>query len=189
MKIKFPTSVRQPGNALVFSALLGVLLALPACIKPPHSALLGQPAVTGRPVSMDNILIVATNAAGTFTAEKSSLADALVSGLRQTEMFTHVAETPAGLDAGDGVKITVEITALKPLTDNARDWTGPLAGRARITLHVTVNDLKSGRLLETFAVAGESGQTSYGGTTDEAIQMAVRQIVTEMLRRNAQTAQ
>ena len=52
------TSIHQLKNPLIYSALLGVLLALPGCVKPPDSALLGQPALTGRPVSMDNILIV-----------------------------------------------------------------------------------------------------------------------------------
>jgi hypothetical protein len=177
---------RQFENALIFSSLLAVLLAIPACMAPPGAALVGQPVVTGRPVSLDNILVVATNATGQSSAESRTLADAIASGLRQTEMFTGVAETPAGLGAGDGVTVLAAITALKPVTDNARDWTGPLAGRARIAVRVTLADLKSGRGIETFAVAGESGQSAYAGTTPEALQMAADKIVAEMLRLNTQ---
>jgi hypothetical protein len=175
-------SVRRGGLAV----LAGILLAIPACIAPPKSALVENPVQTGRPVSLDHILVTVAHAGGKLSAEGKMLTDAVASSLRQTEMFAQVVETPAELETGDGIKLQVEITALKPVTDDARDWFGPLAGRASVTVRVQVTDLKTDRLIETFGVAGQSGQSAYAGTTPEALQMAADKIVAEMLRLNTQ---
>lgn len=172
-------------NAPSLVALLWLLLTMPSCVTPPDSALADKPVLTSRPVALDNFLVIVTGLDGTLAAERRMLADAVVSELRQTGMFASVAETPADLGGGDGVKLQLAITALKPVTENSRIWTGPLAGRARVEVRVKVTDLKSGRPIETFAVTGQSGQSANAGTTDEAIHMAVRPIAVEMLRLNA----
>jgi len=186
IRIEPKTPGRRPANALGLAALLLVLLALPACMAPPRADIVASPVQTGKPVSLDNVLVTTTNAAGGLDAERQLLASSLVSGLRQTGMFAGVGRNPSDLGPGDGIRLQAEITSVRQVTDNARDWVGPLAGRARIEVRVNVADLRSGHPIETFAVAGQSGQSSYGGTTAEAVQMAAQKIVAEMLRFNAQ---
>ena len=188
-RIKSKMIVGQGQFVLGLAALLFILLTSPGCLSVPSAGRIINPVMTGKPVSLDHILVTVTNLAGTLTAEKQTLADGVVSSLRQTGMFAGVAETNAGFGDVAGVKLSVEITALKLVTDNARDWMGPLAGRARLTVRVTVADLKSSRLIETFTVEGQSGKSAYAGTTNEAIAMAAQQITAEMLKLNAQTAQ
>ena len=148
-----------------------------------------NPVVTGKPIALDNLLVTVTSLAADSEAEKTMFGEALVSSLKETRLFVSVAGNPAGLEADDGVKISVAIIALKKVTDNARAWTGALAGRARIAVRVTITDLKSGQPIESFAAEGQSGESAYAGTTDEAVQQAVQPIVAEVLKLNAQTGQ
>lgn len=171
------------------AALLFVLLTSPGCVSLPGAGRIANPVMTGKPVSFDNILVTVTSLAGDAEAEQSLLGDALISGLKQTELFASVTGNPAGPAAGDGIKIQLEITAIRKVTDNAREWTGALAGRARIAVRVTITDLKSGHPIEAFAAEGQSGASAYAGTTDEAVQQAVQPIVAEVLKLNAQSGQ
>ena len=188
MRTKSQTIGRQGGNPFGLIALLFVLLCLPACVSPPKVATVASPVITGQPVSLDNILVALSSPAGDLTAERQLLSDSLVSGLRQSGLFATVTANPAELGADDGISISVEITAIKKVTDNAREWTGALAGRASVVVRVTVSDLKSGQPLEKFAAEGQSGESAFAGTTDEATQMVVQQIVAEILQLNAQSA-
>ena len=189
MRIDFKSLTRLGPSTPGLIALLFGLLAIPACVSPPKVVTVASPVITGKPVSMDNILVAVASSAGDLTAERQLLSDSLVSGLRQSGLFATVTANPAELGAGDGIKIQVEITAIKKVTDNAREWTGALAGRASVVVRVTVNDLKSAQPLEKFAAEGQSGESAFAGTTDEAIQMAVQQVVAQMLQLNAQSAQ
>ena len=188
MRTKPRTIGRQGRHTFSLIALLFVLLRLPACVSPPKVATVASPVITGQPVSMDNILVTLSSSAGDLTAERQLLGDSLISGLKQTGLFVMVTGNPAELGAGDGIRISVEITTIKKVTDNARAWTGALAGRARLVVRVTVNDLKSGQRIERFAAEGQSGESAFAGTTDEAIQMVVQQVVAEILQLNAQSA-
>ena len=69
-----------------------------------------------------------------------------------------------------------------------RVWAGSWAGEAIIVVHVTVSDLKSRQLVESFDAEGKSGKSAWAGTTDEAVQLAASQIVAEVVKINAKTA-
>jgi hypothetical protein len=189
MRIESKKVGRQCHYALGVAALLFVLLTGSGCVSLPGAGSMANPVMTSKPVALDNILVTVTSLAGDSEAEQHLLADAIISNLKQTELFASVTGNPAGLDAGDGVKIQLEITAIKKVTDNARAWTGALAGRARMAVRVTITDLKSGQPIEVFAAEGQSGESAYAGTTDEAVQQAVQPIVAEVLKLNAQTGQ
>ena len=64
-----------------------------------------------------------------------------------------------------------------------------MAGQARIVVHVTVSDLKSGDQIESFEVEGKSGKSAFAGTTEEAIERAAEQVAAEVVRLNARTGQ
>jgi hypothetical protein len=66
---------------------------------------------------------------------------------------------------------------------------GGLAGQARIVVQVTVTDLNSGNLIETFEAEGKSGNSARAGTTDEAIQRAAEQMVAEIVEIRSRTSQ
>jgi hypothetical protein len=185
-----PKTMGRHGKiALGFAARLFLLLIITGCVSSPGAARVANQVTTGKPVSLDNILVVVASSAGALAAEKQMLDDTLISGLKQTGMFVSVTGNTADLGAGDGIKISVEITAIKKVTDNAREWEGALAGRAHIAVRVTITDLKSGHPIEMFSAEGLSGKSAFAGTTDEAIQQAVQPIVAEVLKLNAQTGQ
>jgi hypothetical protein len=176
-------------NAIGFAAALFALLSLLGCASPSGAVRNLSPLTSSQPVSLDNILVVTASSAGDLTAEKQLLGDTLISGLSETEMFVKVTGNPADAGSGNGVKLKAEIREIKKVSDDARDWVGPLAGRARILVHVTVADLNSGNQIAAFDAEGLSGKSAFAGTTDEAIQMAVEQIVAQVLKINAQTSQ
>jgi hypothetical protein len=176
-------------NALVVTAFLSAILALSGCMSSPDAFRPASPVRQGKPVSMDNIYVTVTSSAGDLAPEKILLRDAIISGLDQTGMFTNVTGSPDGLGSGDGIKVAVDIKAIKKVSDNAREWAGALAGRARILVQVTLTDLKSGNLIEVFEVEGQSGASAFAGTTNEAIQNVVQPVVAEALKFNAQLGQ
>ena len=183
------TTGRRRKSALGLAAVLLALLVTTGCVSSPGSARIDSRVTTGKPASMDNILVAVSSSAGGLEAEKQLLNDSLISGLRQTGMFTAVSGNQSGLGDGDGIKLAVEITAIKTVSDNAREWAGALAGRASIALRASVDDLKTGKTVELFVVDGRSGKSAFAGTTNEAIQRAARQVVAEMVKLNAQSAQ
>jgi hypothetical protein len=111
--------------------------------------------------------------------------DSLISGLNESKMFASVSLTQTKTNTQNGINITADIKRLKKVSDEARVWSGALAGRASVTIHTTINDLKSGRLIAEFEVVGESGKSAFAGTTGEAISRATGQMVKEVLRLNA----
>ncbi len=166
-----------------------MILTVTGCVSPPGARRIANPVIAGRAVSLENILVAVTSSAGDLTAEKNLLGDALVSGLNQTEMFASVSRNRADLIAGNGITIRADIKSIKRVSDDARAWTGALAGSAQLVLRVSIADLQSGQPIEFFDVEGRSGASAYAGTTDEAIQEAVRPIVAEVLKLNSQTSQ
>ena len=91
-------------------------------------------------------------------------------------------------NSGGGIEVTADIKEINKVSDNARSWTGALAGQARILVHVTVSDLSSGNQIEVFEAEGKAGKSAFAGTTDEAIQLAARQIVAKVFKLYAQSS-
>jgi len=172
--------------ALHFTAIWLVLVALAGCASQP-AVQLARPVIMGKPVSMDTILVTAASALNGLTPETNGLSDAIYSGLNESRMFVHVTQDKAATNAGDGIKIHAVIQQIKKVSDNAREWSGALAGRAWVLVQVTVSDLRSGKPIEVFEVMGQSGQSAFAGTTNEAILRAAEQVVAEILKLNAQT--
>ena len=148
-----------------------------------------SPALISKPVSLDTVLVHTTSFLASLKKEKTQLNDLIFSGLKGTGLFTTVTENGTTTGPGNGIRIESDIRAIKPVSDDARQWFGALAGQAQILVKVTIFDLKSGNQIESFEVEGKSGQSAYAGTTDEAIQKAAEQVVAAIVRLNAQTGQ
>jgi hypothetical protein len=140
-------------------------------------------------LSIDAILVETTSSSNGSDAERHRLADAILSGLNDTGLFKNVSTNRADVTASKGIKIFADINEIKKVSDTARTWEGAWAGRARILVQVTITDLASGHLVETFAAEGQSGKSAWAGTTDEAIHEAAGEIVAEAVKINAQTSQ
>jgi len=140
-------------------------------------------------VSLDLILVVTTSPLPDIETEKILLNGLVITGLKETQLFTAVNGGEPGVHPGDGIKVGIAVKAINKVSSNARLWFGGLAGQAWVQAQVMVSDLSSGRLIEAFTAEGKSGGSAKAGTTDEAVQRAAEQVVAEVVRLNAQTAQ
>ena len=147
------------------------------------------PILTSKPVSLDFVFVETSSPLNDLEPEKLSLNQAIITGLKQKEIFGTVSGKWEEVSSGSGLKIKIEITEIKKVSDDARVWAGALAGRARILIHVAVSDLNTAKEIELFEVEGNSGKSSSAGTTNEAIQQAANQVVVEMGKISMQTSQ
>ncbi len=145
------------------------------------------PIVTSMPVSLDFVLVETTSSLSAVEPENRFLKDALITGLNERQIFGTVSGNKQDVNSAGGLKVKVEIKEIKRVSDTARVWAGGLAGRASILIHVTVSDLVSGKSIEEFDAEGKSGKSAAAGTTNEAIQQAVNQVVLEMVKISMQT--
>jgi hypothetical protein len=172
---------------LIYGVLgVGILAGAVGCVSPSRSET-SSLVFSGKPVATTTVYLVTSTSLAGLEVEKQQLTDALISGLNQSKMFENVTANRPSAGSGNGLKIMVAIENIKTVSAEARAWTGALAGRASIQIHTTVTDLKSDRQLAVFNVVGESGKSAFAGTTAEAIGQAAGQVVTEILKLNAQT--
>jgi len=172
-----------------FIALPLVLLALAGCAS---SGMVqhASPITAKKPFDLDVILVTTSSSLQGVEEEKTMLKDALISDLRDTQMFKQVCEDKTEIGAGSGIKIDAGIAALKKVSKTKRLWAGAMAGRARIRIRVLVTDWHSGSLMESFEAEGaSSGGSALAGTTGEAIEQAAGAAVGEVLKINSQTAE
>ncbi len=149
-----------------------------------------SPITAKKPFDLELILVKTSSSSGDLEAEKTMLMDALVSDLRDTQLFHQVSATQAELGSGSGIAVNAEIMAIKKVSKGARLWAGALAGQARIQVRVLVTDLNSGTPIETFEAEGvSSGGSNQAGTTGEAIERVAGEVVGEVLKINSQTAE
>ena len=148
-----------------------------------------SPISVNQQTSLDVILVTTFSSLEGVESEKRLLNDQIITDLKESGLFSSVSGSNADLKSGDGIKIRNDIREIKKVSDNAREWTGVLAGQAHILVRVTVSDLKSGKEIEVFEVEGKSGRSAYGGTTEEAVLRSAEQVEREIQRINAQTAQ
>ncbi len=175
-------------SILACTALSVYLVTMAGCASPSRSQTSGV-IISGKPVSTAIVYVTIGTSLTGLDHEKLRLREALLSSLNESKMFETVVQNWAGTNLGNGIKISAEINRLKKVSAEARAWNGALAGRASATVRTTITDLKSGRPIEEFEVVGESGKSAFAGTTDEAISRVADQIVTEVLKLNAQTSE
>jgi hypothetical protein len=174
---------------LKLTAVLLTLLTLVGCASSSGVVKNASPLETGKAVSLDFILVETTSSMDGLKAEQHRINDAIISGLNETGLFKDVSGDETDTNSAPGIKVQANIVEIRKVSDDARSWVGAWAGRARVLVHVTVSDLPSGAPIETFEAEGVSGGSAKSGTTDEAIQQAAGQIVTEIVKINSETGQ
>ena len=175
-------------SGFTYAALLSVIITVAGCASPSRSKTT-QVINSGKPVSLAIIYVTTASAMASSDDANQGLNDAVVSRLNESKMFATVTNQPPDASLGQGIKIAVEIKHLKKVSQEARDWTGVLAGQAAISIQTTITDLQSDRPIQSFEVEAESGKAPYAETTSEAINQAAEQIVSEVLKLNAQLAE
>ncbi len=184
----FPPETGTMNCIIHFTTLILLTLMLAGCASSGHVREASP--ITAQPFNLDLIWVKTASTLGDAAGETQALRDKIVSGLNDTRSFREVSGDRAELDSGSGITIAAEITNLRRVSKNKRLWVGLLAGQARILAKVTVTDLNTGHLIETFSVEGESsGGSARAGTTDEAIERAAEAVVGEVLKINARTAE
>ena len=172
-----------------FAALLIVTLTLAGCAS---SGMVrgASPITVAKPFELDLIFVKTSSSLGDLEAEKQMLNDKIVSGLKERHIFNAVSGNRAELGSGSGITISADIKEIRKISKEQRQWGGAMAGRARIRIQVTVSDLNSGGRIETFEAEGvSSGGSDLAGTTDEAVERAAAEVVGQVLRINALTAE
>lgn len=165
-----------------------MLLVLAGCVS--SGSVHDASPITAQPFDLDLILVKTSSSLSGLEPEKRVLNDAIVSGLRETQLFKEVSGNKADLGSGSGIIIDADVSGIKKISKDKRLWAGALAGKARIRVRVTVCNLVSGNQIETFEAEGaSSGGSALAGTTDEAIYRAASVVVGEVLKINSQTAQ
>src|SRR5882757_7630853 len=98
---------------LHFTAIWLVLITFTGCASK-QEIKLARPIITGKPVSMDTILVTASSALSGLTTETNLLGDSIYSSLNESKMFVSVTQDKAATtNSGGGIKISAEIKQIK----------------------------------------------------------------------------
>jgi Domain of unknown function (DUF4410) len=118
--------------------------------------------------------------------EMVQLESMTIAKLRDKGLFEKIIVGSSSPDAQADLRLKAKIVALKKVSSGARVMVGAMAGRAGIDVEVELFDLKESKILGTFIAQGRSsGGTVFAGTTPQAIERAVEQIV-EFIQKSMQ---
>ena len=98
--------------------------------------------------------------------------------LRDRGLFEKIFSQSASPEIPADLRLNVKVVNLKKVSAEDRVMLGALAGRAKIVVDVELIDLKTEETIGAFKAEGQSsGGTVFAGTTSQAIERAVEQIV------------
>ncbi len=101
-----------------------------------------------------------------------------VSKLNEKRFFEKIIVGSSSPDTQADLRINAKIVALKKVSKGARIMVGAAAGRSGLDVEVELIDLKDNKILGSFVAQGRSsGGTVFAGTTSQAIELAVQQII------------
>ena len=101
-----------------------------------------------------------------------------ITKLREKGLFDKVIAGSSSPDAPTDLRLNARIVELKRVSSGARVMVGAFAGRAGIDIDVELTDMRTGKGIGTFMAQGRSsGGTVFAGTTPQAVERAVEQIV------------
>jgi hypothetical protein len=124
------------------------------------------------------VKIETTSAVPETTQELAQLESALTTTLRNVNMFEKVFPQAVSPEAAADLQVKANIATLRRVGAGSRVLLGALAGRAGVTIDVTLTEVASGKVVGSFTAEGKSsGGTVFAGTTPQAIDQAVDQII------------
>lgn len=160
--------------------LLTVISLLAGC------ASTGQTVAAAPPVTKlsayDSVVVNVTSSVPETSRETVQLESMIISSLRDSNLFRNVTAASAG-GKGD-LRIDAVISDLRKVSGAKRALLGGFAGRGNMVVDVKLVDAKSNNAVGTFTAKGTtSGGTVFAGTTEQAIELAAREIV-EYIQKN-----
>jgi uncharacterized lipoprotein YajG len=115
--------------------------------------------------------------------ETTQLETMAVTQLRSRGVYEKVMAGSAAGDAAADLRLRARITELNRVGTGSRLLLGALAGRAKVVVAAELVDARSGQRVGSFTAEGQSsGGTAFAGTTEQAIERAVEQIVEFVVR-------
>ena len=125
--------------------------------------------------SYKRVVVNVTSTVPDTSPETIQLESQVVSTLRGLNTFDNVS-TANGGGSGD-LRINATIADLRKVSGAKRAMLGGLAGRGNLVVNVKLVDTASGKEVGAFTAQGTtSGGTVFAGTTEQAIELAARQI-------------
>ena len=132
--------------------------------------------VTLQPLSADmsqykNIVIaVESRVPGDVTKERTDLEGLTVSRVKALSRFSSVQlKTGEVAPAPETLVVNVGITHLKKVGGTKRFMLGAAAGRASMTIEITLVDASTGKTIGSYTVTGQSGGSGLAGGTSDAV--------------------
>ncbi len=128
------------------------------------------------------VVVHVTSSVPDSSRESLQLESMIVSTLTNSKVFPAV--TGASANGTGDLRVDANISDLRRVSSGARVMLGAFAGRGNMTVDVKLVDTSNGETVGSFTSQGtSSGGTVFSGTTDQAVELAARQIV-EFLRQN-----
>jgi hypothetical protein len=113
--------------------------------------------------------------------ELTQLETSLIAQLRDAVIFQKVFLQASAPELAADLNLKVNINDLKRVGVASRLILGGLAGRATVSVDVTLVDIASGNTLGSFTAEGKSsGGTAFAGLTPQAIDQVAAQIVAQI---------
>lgn len=127
------------------------------------------------------LVIAVADDRSTTSDDAEALARAVLAKLdqsgRRARLQAGPGRSPSGDSVSEEVRVVLEITGIKRVTQSERALIGAFAGRAWVRVRVRLNALPSGELLGEADFEGfSSGGTIFAGTTRQAIDEASTKI-------------
>lgn len=124
------------------------------------------------------ILVSVSSQVPEATQEVIQLESMIITKLLEKGLFEKVVAGSASPDASTNLRLNAKIVELKKVGARLRAIFGAFAGRAGIVVNVKLIELETGNTIGAFKSEGKSsGGTVFAGTTPQAIQRAVEQII------------
>lgn len=157
------------------SLILGMLLFVGCASK---GALITETPMTTKLADYKTMLLHVSSQVPGSSEEVIQLESMTVAKLREMGLFEKVIAGSASPDVPADLRLNVRIVELREVSSGKRVFLGALAGRARIAVDAELIDLQTGKTIGAFKAEGKSsGGTVFAGTTEQAIERVVEQIV------------
>ena len=170
MKNRHGVSVVKYGIVLVLAVLLN------ACAS--SGTLQTSIPMTVKLTDYKTMLINVSAQTPESAEEVAELEKMTIDKLREKNVFGNVVPGSTSPEAAVELRLSLKIVQLHKVSRSARLMMGGLAGQASIVIEAELLDVKAGKTVGGFKVeAQSSGGTVFAGTTSQAIERAVEQIV------------
>ena len=122
------------------------------------------------------IVVNVTSSVEEASTETVQIENMIISSLRNMNAFQSVTSASSGSTDGD-LRLNANISDMRKVSGGKRAVLGAFAGRGNLVVDVKLVDARTSNQVGAFTAQGTtSGGTVFAGTTEQAIELAVKQI-------------